>query len=59
MLMMCAGPMFQLKERHSISVGIKTCTDHSSELLKGTYEVGRKWVETWKCMLGEHFSNKT
>lgn len=49
MLMMCAGPMFQLEESHSISLGIKTCTDHTSERYKGRYEVGRKWTETWKC----------
>ena len=50
MLMMCAGPMFQLKESdHSISLGIKIYPDHSSECYKGRYDVGRKWTETWKC----------
>ena len=49
MLMMCAGPMFQLKESHSVSLVIKTYTDHGSESYKGRYEVSRKLTETWKC----------
>ena len=45
MLMMCAGPMFQLKESHSISLGIKTYTDHSLESYKGRYEVVESWLK--------------